>query len=65
MKEPGLDDRHRDKDGRIELKHGNTLNKDLPRPIEGFPPDATLEQMRQQTGETSEEGIRRAAKQRL
>jgi hypothetical protein len=62
MNEPGLDERHRDKDGRIELKHGNTLNKHLPRPIEGFPPDATLEQMRQQTGQTSEEGIRQAAK---
>ena len=25
MKEPGLDGRHRDKDGRISKKHGNTL----------------------------------------
>lgn len=24
MKEPGLDGRHRDKDGTIERKHGNT-----------------------------------------
>ena len=24
-KEPGLDGRHRDQDGRIEKKHGNTL----------------------------------------
>ena len=24
-KEPGLDDRHRDADGRISQKHGNTL----------------------------------------
>jgi hypothetical protein len=24
MKEPGLDDRHRDKDGEIDRKHGNT-----------------------------------------
>jgi hypothetical protein len=62
MNEPGLDDRHRDKDGRIELKHGNTLNKHLPRPIEGFPPDATLDDMRRRTGQTSEEGIRQAAK---
>jgi len=25
MKQPGLDDRHRDKDGEISKKHGNTL----------------------------------------
>jgi hypothetical protein len=25
MKQPGLDDRHRDKDGEISRKHGNTL----------------------------------------
>lgn len=25
MKQPGLDNRHRDKDGRIGRKHGNTL----------------------------------------
>ena len=25
MKEPGLDHRHRDKDGEISRKHGNTL----------------------------------------
>ena len=25
MQEPGLDGRHRDKDGRISKKHGNTL----------------------------------------
>ncbi len=25
MKEPGLDDRHRDKNGQISRKHGNTL----------------------------------------
>ncbi len=29
MKEPGLDDRHRDKDGEISRKHGNTLVKTL------------------------------------
>lgn len=27
MKEPGLDDRHRDKDGEIQQKRGDTLNK--------------------------------------
>jgi hypothetical protein len=29
MKEPGLDDRHRDKDGEISRKHGNTLVRSL------------------------------------
>ena len=29
MKEPGLDDRHRDKDGEISRKHENTLVKTL------------------------------------
>lgn len=29
MKEPGLDDRHHDKDGEISRKHGNTLVKTL------------------------------------
>jgi hypothetical protein len=29
MKEPGLDGRHRDKDGEISRKHGNTLVRTL------------------------------------
>lgn len=29
MTEPGLDDRHRDKNGEISRKHGNTLVKTL------------------------------------
>ena len=29
MKQPGLDDRHRDKDGEISKKHGNTMVKTL------------------------------------
>jgi hypothetical protein len=29
MKEPGLDERHRDKDGEISRKHGNTLVRNL------------------------------------
>jgi hypothetical protein len=29
MKEPGLDNRHRDKDGEISKKHGNTLVRTL------------------------------------
>ena len=35
MKEPGLDDRHRDKNGQISRKHGNTLVGTL-RKIYGF-----------------------------
>jgi hypothetical protein len=37
MKEPGLDNRHRDKNrpkaGEIQQKRSDTLNKNLPRPI--------------------------------
>jgi hypothetical protein len=29
MKEPGLDNRHRDKDGEISRRHGNTLVRTL------------------------------------
>jgi len=66
MKEPGLDDRHRNKKkpkaGQIGQKHGNTLNKNLPSPIPEFPPTTTLSEMREATGKTSEAGVRRAAK---
>lgn len=62
MKQPGLDGRHRDKDGQIELKHGNTMNKNLPRPIEGFSPNTTVKEMRDITGKESERAIRAAAK---
>ena len=31
MKEPGLDNRHRDKNGEISRKHGNTLIRTLRR----------------------------------
>ncbi len=62
MKEPGLDDRHRDQDGTIRLKNSNTLNKNLPVPIPEFSPLAKLETMRKATGEESIEGIRKAAK---
>lgn len=64
MKQPGLDGRHRDKDGEIEQKRSDTLNKNLPTPIEGFSPNATLGFIRKETGETSEAAIRRAAKNR-
>jgi len=47
MKQPGLDDRHRDKNGEISRKHGNTLVRTLRR-IYGhsfapdFPDEAAL-----------------------
>ncbi|MCA7889730.1 hypothetical protein LGM58_41880 [Burkholderia contaminans] len=58
MKQPGLDGRHRDKDGAIDLKHGNTMNKNLPNPIPGFGPNTTLKVMRDKTGKVSEKDIR-------
>ncbi|MBO2979805.1 MULTISPECIES: hypothetical protein [Burkholderia] len=58
MKQPGLDGRHRDKDGTIDLKHGNTMNKNLPNPIPGFGPNTTLKVMRDKTGKVSEKDIR-------
>jgi hypothetical protein len=66
MKEPGLDNRHRDKNppkaGEIQQKRGDTLNKNLPKPIPQFSPNAKLETMRKETGKTCEEAVRRAAK---
>jgi len=68
MKEPGLDDRHRDKNspksGEIQQKRGDTLNKNLPRPIPEFSPNAKLSTMREETGKVSVEAVRRAAKKR-
>jgi len=66
VKEPGLDDRHRDKDrpkaGQIQQKRSDTLNKNLSRPIPQFSLDTTLGEMRQATRKISEEAVRRAAK---
>lgn len=62
MKEPGLDGRHRDKSGEIQQKRSDTLNKNLPKPIEGFSPNTTLKTMREKTGQVSERGIRNAVK---
>jgi len=66
MKEPGLDNRHRDKappkTGQIQQKRGDTLNENLPEPIEQFRADATLETMRKLTGKTSIQDVREAAK---
>ncbi len=64
MKQPGLDGRHRDQNGQIDQKHGNTLNKHLPKPIPQFVPDATLQQMRDATGKVSEADVRAEAERR-
>jgi hypothetical protein len=68
MKEPGLDGRHRDatkpKTGEIQQKRGDTLNKNLPRSIPNFSPNARLDTMRKETGRTSVDGVRRAAQNR-
>jgi hypothetical protein len=68
MKEPGLDNRHRDKaspkTGEIQQKRSDTLNKNLPRPIPQFSPNATLGTMRKETGKLSVEAVRRAAERR-
>lgn len=61
MKEPGLDRRHRDKDGDIQQKRSDTLNKNLSRPIPEFSPNATLGHMRKVTGKISEADVRRTA----
>lgn len=68
MKQPGLDDRHRDqnppKAGEIRQKRGDTLNKNLPSPIPEFSPNAKLSTMRKETGKVSERAVRQAAKNR-
>ncbi len=68
MKEPGLDGRHRDenppKAGEIQQKRSDTLNKNLPKPIPQFSPNAKLGTMRKETGKTSIEDVREAAKRR-
>ena len=66
MKEPGLDNRHRNKRppkaGEIQQKRSDTLNKNLTKPIPQFSPNATLGTMRKATGKISEEAVRHAAK---
>jgi hypothetical protein len=68
MKEPGLDNRHRDKGrpkaGEIQQKRADTKNENLPKPIPQFRADATLKAMRKATGKTSVEAVRQAAKRR-
>jgi hypothetical protein len=68
MKEPGLDNRHRDQDapkgGEIQQKRGDTLNKNLSRPIPQFSPNARLDTMREATGKVGIESVRKAAEKR-
>ena len=64
MKEPGLDNRHRDLNGRIDLKRSDALNKNLPKPIAGFSGNATVGFMRRETGKESLAAIRKAARSR-
>jgi hypothetical protein len=59
MKEPGLDNRHRDKTGKIQQKRSDTLNKNLSHPIPQFSPNTTLGKMREKTGKVSESAVRR------
>jgi hypothetical protein len=62
MKQPGLDGRHRDNDGQIRQKRGDTLNKNLPQPITQFSSNAKLQTMRDATGKVSEKDVGAAAK---
>jgi len=62
MKEPGLDDRHRDKNGKIQQKRSDTQNQNLRSPIPGFSPSTTLKTLREKTGKTSEKDIRNSVK---
>ena len=68
MKEPGLDNRHRDKDapksGRIDQKRSDTLNKNLSNPVPSFSPNASVGFMRKETGKVGLAAIRKAAKNR-
>lgn len=58
MKQPGLDQRHRDKDGEISRKHGNTRISTLrniygPNFASGFAPNATVADVLHALNETS------------
>ena len=68
MKEPGLDNRHRDKNspkaGEIQQKRSDTINKNLPNSIPEFSTYAKLKTMRKETGKTSVKAVTKAAKGR-
>jgi hypothetical protein len=56
----GLDGRHEDLNGRIDLKRSDALNKNLSHPIPEFSPNATVGHMRKVTGQ---EGLKAIAKE--
>jgi hypothetical protein len=66
MKEPGLDNRHRDKSPpkavEIQQKRSDTQDRNLSRPIPEFSPNATPRTIRKETGKVSERAVREAAK---
>ena len=68
MKEPGLDNRHRDKatpkTGEIQRKRSDALNKHLSNPIPQFSGNASVGFMRRETGKVGLNAIRQAAKRR-
>jgi hypothetical protein len=68
VKEPGLDNRHRDRTapqgGEIQQKRSDAVNKNLLAPIREFSPNATVGYMRKETGKTGLNAIRQAAKGR-
>jgi hypothetical protein len=64
MSKPGLDGRHRNKDGEISGKHGNTLVRTLRKMYgqgfaAGYPETATLSEVLLQLNETSLSQLRR------
>ena len=56
--------RHLQRRGKFNRSCGDTLNKNLPEPIPQFSPNAKLETMRKETGKTSVDDVRKAAKHR-
>ena len=62
MKEAGLDDRHRNQDGTTRQKRGDAQARNLLQSIPGSCTKATVEQLRKQTGQESERGIRDAVR---
>lgn len=64
MQQPGLGDRHRDRNGEISRKHGNTLVRSLRRIYgeqfaRGFPETATLAEVLHQLDEPSLSALHR------
>jgi len=67
--QPGLDGRHRDKDGEISSKHGNTLVRTLRKMYgqgfaAGYPDTAKLSEVLLQLKETSLSQLRRESRDR-